>query len=258
MRKFEANMKLMQRLMPVIIMLGIWICACKSYAQTLAPVTGITYNNRTSDRVAQVTITNLHHHIVVFSNDLGVFTITAAPADTLMFSKPGFTTQRLIVEAQKQLLVYLVPALQLEAVTVKAKSRQQEQKEVMDSYRSQGTFYNGKPSALAMLSSPITGLYELFGKTPGRARHFNEYMQRENQQTQVNKRYTHDLVKRITKLPDDEVQQFMLSFSPSFAEILKWNDYELIQFINRSLAGYNKAKTLPRLTSLKGDTSRTK
>jgi hypothetical protein len=256
MRKFEADMKLLKWLLPVFLVIG--MCTSTVVAQSLSPVVGITYNNRTSDRVAQVTITNLQHRAVVFSNDLGTFSIKAAPADTLLFTKPGFTSQRLIVEGQKQLLVYLVPALQLDAVTVKAKSRQQEQKEVMDSYRRQGTFYNDKPSALAVLSSPITGIYEMFGKTPGRARHFANQMKLENQQTQVNKRYTVDLVRRITKLPDDEVPHFMLAFSPPYPEVLKWNDYEVIQFINRSLVGYNKGKTLPRLTLLKGDTAGSK
>jgi hypothetical protein len=90
----------------------------------------------------------------------------------------------------------------------------------------------------------------LFGKTPGRARRFNNYIQSENRQMEINKRYTVDLVKRITKLPDEDVQQFMLAYNPPYPEVLKWNDYELIQFINRSLAGYNKAKSLPPLQKL--------
>jgi hypothetical protein len=111
-----------------------------AFSQTLIPITGITYNNKTSGRVAQVTITNLQHRSVVFSNDVGSFSINAAPTDTLLFSKPGFTEQRLVVKEQQQILVYLVPALQLEEVRVQAKTRKQEQQEVMDVYRSKGVF----------------------------------------------------------------------------------------------------------------------
>jgi hypothetical protein len=223
-----------------------FICA----SQTLIPITGITYNNKTSERVAQVTITNLQHRSVTNSTDVGMFSINAAPTDTLLFSKPGFTDQRLVVKEQKQILVFLVPALQLDEVFVKAKTKKQEQKEIMDTYRSKGIYYNGKPPALSFLSSPLTGFYELFGKGPSQARHFAAQMQRENQQTEVNKRYTVDMVKRITKLPDEEIQQFMLMYSPPYPEVLKWNDYELIQFINRSMLGYNKSKSLPPLPKL--------
>lgn len=223
---------------------------CVTLSQTLNAITGITYNNKTSGRVAQVTVTNLQHRAVVFSNDLGIYTIHAAPTDTLLFSKPGFTEQRLVVKEQQQILVYLVPALQLDEVQVKAKTRKQEQQEVLDVYRSKGIYFDGKPPALAFLASPLTGIYELFGKEPGRLRRFANHMKMENQQTEVNKRYTVDLVKRITKLPDDEVRRFMLAYSPPYPEVLKWNDYEVIQFINRSMAGYNRAKSMPPLPKL--------
>lgn len=246
-------MNLLLRLLQAsYIIIGFALLPGLAFAQALLPVTGITYNNKTSGRVAQVTITNLQHRAVVFSNDLGTFTINAAPTDTLLFSKPGFTEQKLVMKEQQQIMVYLVPALQLDDVVVKAKTKKQEQKEIMDAYRSQGTFYNGKPPAMSFLSSPLTGVYELFGKTPGRARRFNAYIQRENAQTEVNKRYTPDLVKRITKLPEEDIQKFMLAYSPPYPEMLKWNDYELIQFINRSLEGYNRSKSLPALQSLKG------
>jgi len=234
----------------ILLGTGVILLPFVASAQTLIPITGITYNNKTSERVAQVSVTNLQHRAIIYSTDVGMFSINAAPTDTLLFSKPGFTDQRLVVKEQKQILVFLVPALQLDEVFVKAKTKKQEQKEIMDTYRSKGIYYNGKPPALSFLSSPLTGFYELFGKGPGQARHFAAQMQRENQQTEVNKRYTVDMVKRITKLPDEEIQQFMLMYSPPYPEVLKWNDYELIQFINRSMLGYNKSKSLPPLPKL--------
>jgi len=248
---FTANMIFLRKPIQLIFFSAITaLLPAFAFSQTLIPITGITYNNKTSGRVAQVTITNLQHQSIVFSNDVGNFSINAAPTDTLLFSKPGFTEQRLIAKEQQQILVYLVPAQQLEEVRVQAKTRKQEQQEVMDVYRSKGIYFDGKPPVLAFLASPLTGIYELFGKDPGRARRFSEHIKRENQQTEVNKRYTVDLVKRITKLPDDEVRRFMLVYSPPYPEVLKWNDYEVIQFINRSMAGYNTAKSMPPLPKL--------
>jgi hypothetical protein len=251
MLNFTPNMILLRKPIQVIFFCAVMLLLpAFAFSQTLIPVTGITYNNKTSGRVAQVLITNLQHRQVVLSNDVGGFSINAAPTDTLVFSKPGFTEQRLIVKEQQQILVYLVPALQLDEVQVIAKTRKQEQADVMNGYRSKGLYFDGKPPALSFLSSPITGIYELFGKDAGRMRRFSEHIKRENQQTEVNKRYSVDLVKRVTKLPDEEVRKFMLAYSPPYPEVLKWNDYEVIQFINRSMAGYNRSKSLPALPKL--------
>lgn len=248
---FTPNMILLRKPLHLIFFCVVTVLLpALTFSQTLIPVTGITYNNKTSGRVAQVLITNLQHHSVVLSNDVGIFSINAAPTDTLVFSKPGYTEQRLIVKEQQQILVYLVPALQLEEVQVIAKTRKQEQQDVMAVYRSKGLYYDGKPPALSFLASPLTSIYELFGKDAGRMRRFSEHIKRENQQTEVNKRYTVDLVKRVTKLPDDEVRRFMLAYSPPYPEVLKWNDYEVIQFINRSLVGYNRARNIPPLPTL--------
>jgi len=245
-------MSLLFRLLPAAFSLFILSIAVKpALGQTLQAVNGITFNNKLMGRVAQVTITNLQHRSVVFSTDIGTFSIKAALGDTLLFQKIGFTEQRLVADPQKDLFVYLVPAIVLEDVVVKAKTRKLEQQEVMDTYRSKGIYYDGKPPALSFLSSPLTGIYEMFGKGPKQARHFANYIAQENQQVEINKRYTRELVRRITKLPDEEISTFMLAYNPPYKEFLKWNDYELIQFINTSFEGYKRSKDLPALQSLK-------
>jgi len=245
-------MSLLFRLLPAAFSLFILSITVKpALGQTLQAVNGITFNNKLMGRVAQVTITNLQHRSVVFSTDIGTFSIKAALGDTLLFQKIGFTEQRLVADPQKDLFVYLVPAIVLEDVVVKAKTRKLEQQEVMETYRSKGIYYDGKPPALSFLSSPLTGIYEMFGKGPKQARHFANYIAQENQQVEINKRYTRELVRRITKLSDEEISTFMLAYNPPYKEFLKWNDYELIQFINTSFEGYKRSKDLPALQSLK-------
>ncbi len=241
---------LLQHIKTWLIAFAVTLLPATVFSQMLQQLNGITFNQKTSGRLAMVTVSNLKRQTVATSDNLGMFSIKAAPGDTLLFIKPGFTERKILVTASTDIVAYLLPTQQLDAVIVRAKTKQQEQKEVLDAYRSKGIYYNGKPPALSILSSPITGLYELFGKEPGRARHFAAQMKRENQQTEINRRYTFELVKRVTQLPDDEVQQFRLTYNPPYPEVLKWNEYEMIQFINRCLDGYNRAKTLPKLTPL--------
>ena len=52
--------------------------------------------------------------------------------------------------------------------------------------------------------------------------------------------------KSVTKLPDDEVPKFMQTFTPSFDDLKGWNEYQLIMYIKKSLAYYQKNKDKPQ------------
>ena len=155
----------------------------------------------------------------MMSDELGGFNIKALPGDTLLVTKNDYTPQKAVVINGYEMAIYLQPIIKLTEVTIKDQTKKQELNQVMREYRSQGTFYNGKPPVLSFLNSPLTGLYELFGKTPGEARRFAAYSKDELEYTQVHKRYTKTLVKSITKLPDDEVLKFMETFTPSFEDL---------------------------------------
>jgi hypothetical protein len=58
------------------------------------------------------------------------------------------------------------------------------------------------PACLAALTSPLTGLYELFGKTPGRAKRFAAFSKRELEATEVDRRYNKFFIMRVTGLTE--------------------------------------------------------
>ena len=64
------------------------------------------------------------------------------------------------------------------------------------------------------INSPLTGFYNLFGKTPGSKARLQHMPKNEHGSSAVDKRYTKELVKSITKLPDDEVDKFMAVLHP--------------------------------------------
>ncbi len=215
-----------------------------TYAQVLN-IKGIVFKKNSSERIAQALITDLKSQILMMSDELGGFNIKASPGDTLLVTKNGYTPQKIAVINSDDLTVYMERVIQLNEVTIKEQTKKQELNQVMREYRSQGTYFNGKPPVWTFLNSPLTGLYELFGKTPGEARRFAAYSKSELEYNEVHRRYTKDLVKNVTKLPDDEVLKFMETFTPSFEDLKEWNDYQLIQYIKKSLAYYQKNKDKP-------------
>jgi hypothetical protein len=217
-----------------------------SYAQKALTIKGIIFKKSTPNRISQAVVTDLKTQTLMMSDELGGFTIKASIGDTLEITKTGYTPQRIAVVNNSDLVVYLQPVIELNQVTIKSQSKQQELNEVMKEYRSQGIYNNGKSLPVwQFINSPITAFYNLFGKAPAQARRFAEYAKNEQQASVVDKRYTKELVKSVTKMPDEEVDKFMAVFRPSFENMQEWNDYQLIQYINKSYNYYQKNKDRP-------------
>lgn len=193
------------------------------------------------ERVGDVFVNNMHTGVIIQSDLLGWFSIAASVGDTLLFTKVDYTDQKIVVANGSDMPVYMQPVIKLDVVTIKGQTTKQELSDVMKQYHSQGTFYNGKPPVLSFLTSPITGLYELFGATPGRARRFAAYSKGEVEQAEVQRRYNVGFVKRVTGASDTSAVNFMKYYTPSFEDLKEWNDYELIRRVKKSYEFYDTA-----------------
>ncbi|RVU01772.1 hypothetical protein EOD41_07375 [Mucilaginibacter limnophilus] len=208
-------------------------------------VRGMVFKQNSSLRLSQTQVANLKTNTKVLTDNLGIFTINATPGDTLLFTKTGYTAVKQVVVNQLDIAVYMPEAkvIQLDEVSVKAQSKQQELSDVMKDYRGKGTFFDGKPPALLFLNSPLTGLYELFGRTPKNAAHFKRFAQKELEQNEINKRYNKEFVKRITGITTDaEAQRFIDTYSPNYEDLKTWNDYDLVKRTKRWYEHYKKGQ----------------
>lgn len=206
---------------------------------------GVLFKKGTGERLAQASIVNLRTNGQVTSNDLGGFQIAIVLGDSIQITKKGFTTQILAVLSQQTLVLQLQPVIDLHEVTIKGETKKQELESIMDDYRKNGSFYKGKPPALAFLKSPITAVYELFGRTPTQARRFGRFMENDLQQSEIDRRFTKPFVKDITKLDDDKLKEFMVAFRPSYEQVSKWNEYDLINYLKKSLDSYKSGNITP-------------
>ncbi|MBS1522004.1 MAG: hypothetical protein JST50_13465 [Bacteroidetes bacterium] len=240
-----AGMRLFQKL--TYYTLTLCLLHGLSYAQQTLTIKGIIFKKSTPDRISQAVVTDLKTQTLMMSDELGGFSIKASVGDTLEVTKTGYTPQKIAVLNNNDLIVYMQPVVELNQVTIKSQSKQQELSEVMKEYRSQGIYNDGKSLPFwQFVNSPITAFYNLFGKTPAQARRFAEYAKNEQEASAVDKRYTKELVKSVTKMTsDDEVDKFMVAYRPSYDNMKEWNDYQLIQFIKKSYNYYLKVKDRP-------------
>jgi hypothetical protein len=230
----------------------LFIATCFAFttqAQTLHNIAGFVCTRGTSVRLDQVQVTNKRTNETKFTDDQGTFTIKAAIGDTILYSKDQYTTAKLPVLNLQDVVVFMQAVVQLSTVTVKGQTKQQELNSIMNDYAKKGVYYNGKPSVGSAIISPINALYSAFGKEPQNARRFAAYAKTEEAAAQDSRKYNKDIVKKITSLPDDEIEKFMTAYKPSHEDLLKWNEYDVIAYIKKSLEIYKKygAQDLPKL-----------
>lgn len=186
----------------------------------------------------------------MMSDELGGFNIPASKGDTLLFKKTGYTEQKQVVSGPNDIVVYMQPIIVLQQVNIQGQSTKQELNSVINDYRSKGLYFDGHPPLMAFIASPITAFYELFSADATNERHFAKFSKNELEAIEVSKRYTPQLVKQVTHLPDNDVVKFMQQYTPSYEDMQGWNDYELISHIKHYLEYYKRHKDGPDLQRL--------
>lgn len=209
----------------------------RTYAQDIL-VKGVIIEKGTNIRIALGVITNKNTGKAVGSNDLGLFDIKAKSGDTLLIEKRNFVSQQFVVNYNKDLLIYLIRAsTTLEEVTIKGKTKIEDLQEIRREFKRQGSLYEGKPP-LALLNplsgSPLTFFYELFGKTPAKARRFKRYYDNELKLMQVDHFFNKTLINKYTDLEDRNLDKFMLDYLPTVEMIKGWNNYDAANYIKLS------------------------
>ncbi len=225
---------LLKILLPCFILLPL-----PGIAQTQV-IRGITFNRSMLEKLADVNIINIKTTDVAKSGTFGDYTIKAEIGDTLVFTKPGFTTVKQAVSSYSQLYVILLPNINLGEVAIRGQTKKQELNDVVKDYRSKGIYYDGKPPVLAYIFQPLTALHELLGSDAQNERRFMKYAKGEAEATEINRRYTPRLVGATTGLTGLELEHFMDNSTPAHDDIVKWNDYQIIVYIKRSYETYKK------------------
>jgi hypothetical protein len=218
------------------------VCFSDASAQRLFTVTGVTFEKASQGRVAQVTINNITRRTVSKSDDLGVFRIQAAAGDTLLFNKNQYTTQTIAIQNDDLLSVYLQPIVNLEQVTINDLSTRQELNNTMKNYSKNLPFGTLRPGVAAYIFNPISGISNIFGKTASNARRFERFSKKEMELVEIEKRYNKSVIKKVVNIPDEDMNAFMMAFTPSYEQLKVWADYDIIKYIQESYAYFVKNK----------------
>lgn len=216
-------------------------------------VGGVVLETGTSNRVAQVNVRNMRNRTTVTTDLKGEFSIRAQVGDTLMFSKIGYESHTTVLNTLSDILIDLKPGtIRIDAVNIEGKTREQELRESMDSYRRQGVYSEGKPSVLSYVFNPLTALYERFSRSGRQARRFRNYMENEMEALQVDRIFSKYRIVELTGLAGEDLNNFAQLYRPTFDRAQQWNEYDVTHYILTSFRQFEAdgRPAMPKLPKL--------
>ncbi len=214
-------------------------------AQQTGLIKGVVMEKGTKNRLAMAEIWNKRTDGSVRSNDLGLFQIKAIIGDTLIVFKQDFVNLEVVVVTTQDMMVNLLRgSTALSQVNIYGQTKKQDMDDIKKEFRNKGSYYAGKPPVLSYLFSPLTAIYELFGRTPKNAKRFNNYYVSELQQTEIDAYFNETKIQKYTDLKGKELEDFMLNYRPDYEVVRKWAEYDAIKYIQDTYKKYKS--TLPK------------
>ena len=221
-----------------LVLLVLTLNTISGLAQQVAVIGGVVKDKEDGSRISDAKITNQRTGATALSSSMGLFKITAAVGDTLLISKRDYSDFTAAVPPNMDMVILLNRERTLKEVNIIGQSKKNALNELKREYKRKGSFYQGKPPFLSFLFTPLTALYEVFGRTPKNARRFGRYYENELQQTLIDGFFNESIIQKNTDLKGADLEKFMLDYRPTYEKVQHWAEYDAIRHINASYKKY--------------------
>lgn len=240
-----------------IIQLLFLLFVCLS-AHAQQKVEGLIFDKDTKQRIGRVLLINKNSGINVFNNSRGEFALTMQPGDQIIAQKEHYFSDTLVYTGQKVLIFNLKKtSIYIDPVTVVARKTPEQilaerRRDYDKAYKlaDPGSYLSVGPTGAGL---SINAIYSLFSKEAKNARRLTNYFQREYEENIVDIRFSKELVKGVTGLEGEPLDNFMVRYRPSYDFVSLATHYQMVSYI-KSKYEYFKfvpyIKPLPDLNSI--------
>ncbi|RYG15337.1 MAG: hypothetical protein EOO07_15650 [Chitinophagaceae bacterium] len=200
-----------------------------------AQVRGIVFDHASRKPLAQVEITNITTPQKTNGNDKGEFTINAKLNEVLVFSRPGYRPDTVLLTQLRPVQRYLVlDRNNLSTVTISGK------KKLKDEYAL--AFNKANPILLVpgrgLLFYP-SGYFSREGK---QARRFVRMLKRDEKEKEIDRRFNLKSISLLIPIKQPELDAFYVRYKPTLRFARKVSEDDLKSYV---LDCYNKFKLIP-------------
>lgn len=220
------------------------------------PVQGFVVDKDSKLRLARVYIYNPSNDEGLFNNTKGEFATNAKVGDTLYAALEGYAMDTAVYRGQSALIFQLRSlGIRLKEVNIYGKVKTpQEQYEA----RQKGFKYQlDKASAKDLLNLNqgkvgigIDAIYNLLSREGKNARQLQKILEKDYKEEVIDYRFRPDYVKSLVAIKDDELDDFLTQYRPTYQFVLTANEYAFVRFVKNSYASYKRNPAMLRLPKL--------
>lgn len=225
------------------------------------PIQGIVFDKDSKQRLTRVYIFNTRTGDGFYNTTKGEFKTNAREGDILLAALQGYGVDTISINKENTILFYLRRnSIQLQEVivkdTLKTPNKQlQATKQEYNTAYSKGSAGNvlttGGSNGGGGAGLSINALYSLLSKEGRNARLLQKIIERDYRDAMIEYRFTKTLINRVTGLNGEKLTDFKQQYKPGYYFIIEANDYELIEYIQRSYRSYLENPDAYRLQPLK-------
>lgn len=226
-----------------------------AFAQQKA-VQGFVVDKETKLRLAKVYIYNSSIDEGFYNNTKGEFVAQVKVGDTLFAALSGHAMDTVVYRGQSAIIFQLRSmGIRLKEVNIygKAKTPQELYKSKLEEFKYK--LDRGSSKDLLNLGQRGVGLgidaiYNLLSREGKNARHLQQILEKDYKEQVIDYRYNPTYVKNLIDIKEENLQDFMTQYRPTYQFVLSASEYAFIQFVKNSYASYKRNPSMFRLPKL--------
>ncbi|MGV3546477.1 MAG: hypothetical protein ACO1N4_05395 [Pedobacter sp.] len=219
-------------------------------------VPGFVVDKDTKQRLAKVYIYNSAIDTGIYNNNKGEFFAKINPGDTLFAALSGYAMDTVVYRGQSAIVFQLRSmGIRLKEVSIygKTKTPQELYKSRLEEYKyklDRGSSKDLLNLGMGGVGLGIDAIYNLLSREGKNARHLQKILEKDYKDQVIDYRYRKDYVMGLIDIKEENVQDFMTQYRPTYQFVLSASEYQFIQFVKNSYASYKRNPAMFRLPTL--------
>ncbi len=219
-------------------------------------VQGFVVDKESKLRLAKVYIYNASTDDGFYNNTKGEFIVNVKLGDTVFSALSGYAMDTVVYRGQSAIVFQLRSmSIRLKEVSIygKAKTPQELYKSKLGEYKYK--LDKGSNKDLLNLGQGGVGLgidaiYNLLSRDGKNARQLQKILEKDYKEQVIDYRYKPNYVMALIDIKENDIQDFMLQYRPTYQFVLSASEYAFIQFVKNSYASYKRNPAMYRLPTL--------
>jgi len=241
--------------MRILLVCILFLNTINALAQQKA-VPGFVVDKETKLRLAKVYIYNSSIDEGFYNNTKGEFVANIKLGDTLFAALSGHAMDTVVYRGQSAIVFQLRSmGIRLKEVNIygKAKTPQELYKSRLEEYKYK--LDKGSSKDLLNLGERgvgigIDAIYNLLSRDGKNARQLQKILEKDYKEQVIDYRFRPDYVMGLVDIKEENLQDFMTQYRPTYNFVLSASEYAFIQFVKNSCASYKRNPAMFRLPTL--------